>query len=205
MSETPLSKPDHQRPEMPDFWDKRFAEGVTPWDQGGVPAELASLLPPPGAGGRPRILVPGCGHAREAAWLDARGWAVTAVDFSPAAVAVAREMLGEWGGHLHCGDFFDLSQEEPFDVVYERAFLCALPRKLWSGYGEKMAELLRPGGFLAGFYYFDAAPKGPPFGIAPAEQEGLLSPYFDRLADAPAAQSVPIFAGKERWQLWLRR
>lgn len=27
-------KPPEQRPEHPDFWCKRFGEGVTPWDAG---------------------------------------------------------------------------------------------------------------------------------------------------------------------------
>jgi len=30
MTQAPSAKPDHQRPELPDFWDKRFAAGTTP-------------------------------------------------------------------------------------------------------------------------------------------------------------------------------
>jgi len=30
MTQAPSAKPDHQRPELPDFWDKRFAAGATP-------------------------------------------------------------------------------------------------------------------------------------------------------------------------------
>lgn len=201
----PPAKPAHQRPELPDFWDKRFAAGTTPWDQGGVPAELETLAPPSGSAARPALLVPGCGHAREAAWLDARGWAVTALDFSAAAVAAARETLGDWGGELHCADFFTFPPGAGYDVVYERAFLCALPRKLWPGYGPRMAELLRPGGILAGFFYFSGEPKGPPFGLREGELESLLSPWFEKLADAPARAPVPVFAGGERWQVWGRK
>ena len=103
MTQAPSAKPDHQRPELPDFWDKRFAAGATPWDHGSAPAELEALLPPPASATPPRILVPGCGHAREAAWLDQRGWAVTALDFAPAAIAAGR-LRGRMGVGQRLGD-----------------------------------------------------------------------------------------------------
>src|SRR5918998_2372971 len=37
-----------------------------------------------------RALDAGCGHGSETLWLAAHGWRVTAVDFSPAALAHAR-------------------------------------------------------------------------------------------------------------------
>ena len=44
MSDSPPSpiqiKPDDQRPEHPDFWCKRFGQGVTPWDAGKVIAAV---------------------------------------------------------------------------------------------------------------------------------------------------------------------
>ena len=33
----------------------------------------------------------------------------------------------------------------------------------------------------------------------------LMSPYFEHIDDAPAEDSIPIFAGRERWQVWQRR
>jgi SAM-dependent methyltransferase len=53
-------------------------------------SEIVNL--PPG-----RALDAGCGHGSETLWLAAHGWQVTAVDFSPAALAHARstaETLG---------------------------------------------------------------------------------------------------------------
>jgi len=58
---------------------------------------------------------------------------------------------------------------------------------------------------LAGFFYFDDAPKGPPFGIAPDELDALLAPNFERIEDSIATDSVAVFAGKEHWQIWRRR
>lgn len=196
-------KPDHQRPELPDFWNKRFDEGVTPWNAGGVPAALATYAA--GRGDRPRTLIPGCGHAWEAGWLAAQGWAVTALDFSPTAVAVARATLGDWPGRLVCADFFDFVPEEPFDLIYERAFLCAIPRRLWAGYGQRMHELLAPGGVLAGFFFFGDEGRGPPFAIRPETLRALLEPWFECADDRPVDDSIGIFSGRERWQVWRRR
>jgi hypothetical protein len=68
-----------------------------------------------------------------------------------------------------------------------------------------VAEVTTPGGRLAGFFFWSDAPGGPPFGLHPGELESLLEPAFDRTADATVTDSVPVFAGRERWQAWRRR
>ena len=67
------------------------------------------------------------------------------------------------GLQVRKADFFALD-EGPFDLVYERAFLCALPRPRWPDWARRMAELVRPGGELAGFFYMNDNERGPPFG-----------------------------------------
>lgn len=193
-------KAPEQRPELPDFWCKRFQSGVTPWDAGGVPADLKDFI---GQQAAPlNVLIPGCGSAWEAGWIAAQGWPVTALDFSPSAVERAQAVLGDWPGNLLCADFFNFTPPLAFQCIYERAFLCALPRKMWSDWAARMAELLPSGGLLAGFFFFCDDPKGPPFGLAPGQLEALLSPWFTCLEDRPARDSIPVFAGRERWQLW---
>jgi thiopurine S-methyltransferase len=196
-------KPPEQRPEHPDFWCKRFGEGATPWDAGKVPenftAFIASRTPPL------NTLIPGCGSAWEAAHLATAGWPVTALDFSPAAVARAREVLGPAAVDLLCADFFTFVPAQPYELIYERAFLCALPRKLWADWGRRVAELLPPGGLLAGYFFICDQIKGPPFGILAEQLNDLLASNFACLEDAPVADSIPVFAGRERWQVWQRR
>ncbi|MGE5468147.1 MAG: SAM-dependent methyltransferase [Ignavibacteria bacterium] len=205
----PPGKPDHQRPELPEFWDKRFRDGTTPWDAGRVPAALqafaAGEMSADASGQARRALVPGCGSAYEAAFLDRLGWAVTALDFSAAAIDAARRNLGDWNGALLHDDFFTHQPARPYGLVYERAFLCALPRKLWSDYGPRMAELVDAGGLLAGFYFFGEDPKGPPFGVAREALDAMLDPYFTLEAEAGVADSIGPFAGRERWMVWRRR
>lgn len=203
----PEEKSTHQRPELPDFWDHRFRNGTTPWDAGQAPLALREFAATylTASGEAPQVLIPGCGSAWDAAFLDSRGWKVSALDFSAAAVEAARLTLGDnWRGTLLCADFFDWSPEQGFDVIYERAFLCALPRAMWPEYATRIARLLRPGGLLAGSFFFTDEPKGPPFGILPQQLESMLSPLFTRREDHPVEDSLPVFAGRERWQVWQR-
>ena len=187
----------------PEFWDTRFRDGVTPWDAGGVPPQLAAWL----SGRKPgRVLVPGCGSGYEVRLFAQHGDDVLAIDFSEQAVAAARRQLGSLGERVRMADFFALD-EPPFDLVYERAFLCALPRSLWDDWARRVAQLVRPGGALAGFFFLDDNAKGPPFGIARARLTGLLDASFELSEErpVPAGESLPVFRQKEIWQVWKRR
>lgn len=190
-------------PLQPGFWDERFERGFTPWDRGGVPLALRDFVAR--SVGARRTLIPGCGSAYELAFLSNVGWDATAIDFSPAAVGVAKAAVGLWAERVVEADFFKYESALPLELIYERAFLCALPRAMWPQLAARYAQLLPPGALLAGFFFFDDAQKGPPFGIAPEQLAGLLTPYFVRIEDAAVEDSIPVFAGKERWQVWQRK
>ena len=187
----------------PEFWEKRFRPGFTPWDSGGIPLALESFLgrEPRGA----RVLIPGCGSGYEVRAFAQAGFETLAIDFAPAAVERAQRTLGPLAHLVRLADFFEFDFGRSFDLIYERAFLCALPRRLWPRYAPRVSELLRPEGRLAGFFYFDDGERGPPFGLKVGELETLLSDRFERIADAEVGDSIPIFAGKERWQIWSPR
>ncbi|HZW22345.1 methyltransferase domain-containing protein [Noviherbaspirillum sp.] len=190
-------------PTVPDFWSERFEHGFMPWDRGGVPARLLRFV---AEAGRPYVtLIPGCGTGYEVGALSQAGWDVTAIDFSGAAVEAARKVLGPWGNRVVEADFFTFAPAQPVELIYERAFFCALPPRMRGAIAERWAALLPPGGLLAGFFFFDDAPKGPPFGITRDELDALLAPDFECIADEAVADSLPVFAGKERWQVWRRR
>ena len=177
---------------------------MTPWDAGAVPETLRTWLasqPPPF-----RVLVPGCGSGYEVRCFAERGDDVLGIDFADAAIERARNTLGPFADRVRQADFFAL-EEPPFDLVYERTFLCALPRRLWPQWSARVATIVRPGGMLAGFFFFDDNERGPPFGISGARLHELLDASFSLAEDAPvpAARSVAVLAGKERWQVWKRR
>jgi len=174
-----------------------------PWDAGGVPHELAKYLA--GALGGGRVLIPGCGAAYEAVAFHEAGYEVIAIDFSPAAVAAAARALGPLQRTVRLGDFFQYDFGSlRFDIIYERAFLCSLPRRLRPDYGARVSELLRPGGHLIGFFFYDASEGGPPFGLKQGELHDLLRDQFVLEAEEQPRSSVSVFAGRERWQVWRR-
>lgn len=195
-------------PARAEFWDERYGAEFTPWDAQGVPAALGDYIERVQPG--PRVLVPGCGSAYEAGFLHQHGFAVTAVDIAPLALERARRILGDAVADkvLQQADFFAL--EGPFDWIYERALLCALPPALWPRYAETAARLLAPGGQLAGFFFIDDAAsdsrRGPPFPARRAEIDALFEEGFERV-EAHAVEpteSIPVFAGREHWIVWRR-
>ena len=189
-------------PRSPGFWDERFAQQFTPWDRGGVPEQLRSFV----AASPPlTTLIPGCGTGYELAALCNAGWDATAIDFAPVAVAHAQAAVGPWAQRVVEADFFTYTPPAPLDLIYERAFLCAMPRAMWPQVAARWAALLAPGALLAGYFFFDDTVKGPPFGIDRATLDDLLAPAFTCIEDAPVSDSIPVFAGKEHWMIWRRR
>ncbi|TQN70354.1 Thiocyanate methyltransferase 1 [Colletotrichum shisoi] len=98
-ADTPLS--DHG-PKWSAFWEEKY----TPWDRGGPSLALLDtlttrpdLVPPTPSPAeqeqssreRPTALVPGCGKGHDALLLANLGYDVLALDFSPAAIAEAKE------------------------------------------------------------------------------------------------------------------
>ena len=189
-------------PAEPGFWDLRYEARFAPWDAGRVPAALRELV---AANPPRRVLVPGCGSAWDVRFLAESGWDVLGIDFSEAALDAARPILGAHGGRVRQADFFAPIAEAPFGLVYERAFLCALPRRLWQAWAARVAELVAPGGLLAGFFFFDEGERGPPFPLhSQAELAGLLDGAFTLEEERAVDDSIPVFAGKERWETWRR-
>lgn len=190
-------------PLSPGFWDERFEQAFTPWERGGAPQGLRDFV-----ARTPQALsalIPGCGSGHELACMMNAGWDATAIDFSPAAVALAKQAVGQWAGRVVEADFFAYAPPRRLDLIYEQAFLCAMPPAMWPRIAVRWAELLPSGGLLAGFFFFGESPKGPPFGIERAALDGLLLPDFDCIEDSEVADSIPVFAGKERWMVWRRR
>jgi len=185
------------------FWDERFEQAFTPWDRAGIPLALRRFVE---KAPRPlTTLIPGCGLGYEVALLAEAGWNVTAIDFSPAAVAAAYQTLGPLAEHVVEADFFTFQPPRPLELIYERAFLCALPPAMHGLIAARWAQLLPAGGLLAGFFFFGKTLSGPPFGIEPERLKVLLEPNFESIEECAVDDSIAVFAGKERWQVWRRR
>lgn len=189
-------------PSRPEFWTGRYRSGRTPWDLGRPPVALLEWLARTPGGGR--VLIPGVGSGQEIPDFTRAGWDVTAVDLSDAAIEIARERLGSNAGAvtLLCGDFFTAPLAAgSFDAAYERTFLCAVDPSRWQRLVARLASLLKPGGVVAGHYFFGETEDGPPHGIPPGVERTLFDPDFELIEDVPATDSLPLFQGRERWQV----
>lgn len=191
--------------DQPEFWNARYEAGRMPWDMHGVPVALERFIAKVSSPGR--VLIPGCGSGYEVRAFAKAGWDVVAMDFSEAAVARARAELGVLGDCVKCGDFFGEKFSGTFDLVYERTFLCSISPSRWNEYGSRVAASLRPGGLLAGVFFFGHDPDPPPFGLIDDSAKSLFGSRFILTEDEaiPAHESPPIYGGNERWQIWRLR
>jgi trans-aconitate methyltransferase len=148
------------------------------------------------------ILIPGCGEDhRPIAAFDRAGHRVTAIDFSPVAVERAKKALPQLSDKIILGDFFRYEiGAGAFDLIYERTFLCSLPPRSWNDYAARVAQLLRPRGVLAGFFFYGKESDPPPYPITESKASELFDKRFDLLTSEPVSDSLSIFAGKEKWE-----
>jgi SAM-dependent methyltransferase len=191
-------------PATADFWDAMFRQNRMPWDAAATPPEVERYLAQETGAGR-RVLIPGCGMGYEVCSFAEKGYEVTAIDFSVTAVQRAKALVGSWQDFVLFGDFFSYDfAAKPFDVIYERAFLASLPKDKWRAYARRVAELLRPEGELVGFFVYSEQDGGPPFCLHPGDLSQLLGDKFGKVSETAVTTSVPVFAGKERWEIWRR-
>lgn len=126
---------------------------------------------------------------------------MTAIDFSPVAIEHIKKALPAFREQIVLGDFFTHDfGAAAFDVVYERTFLCSLPPRLWNDYVARVAQLLRPRGLLAGFFFYGEEPEPPPYPLTDSKASELFDARFELRKSEPVPDSLSIFAGTEKWQ-----
>jgi SAM-dependent methyltransferase len=196
---------DKTHPSHPDYWNTLYEDGQLPWDFGGIPADLKVFLKQHRKGGR--VLIPGCGTGYEIEAFADAGYDVTAMDIAPAAVERARKFVGPaLAKHVFAGDFFQYEFGTEFDVIYERNFVSSILPDRRIAYRNRAASLLKYRGSLLGYFYYQppVLENGPPFGFAWGTADELFARYFLLVKDQPVKDSLPAFAGRERWQEWHR-
>ncbi len=200
-------------------WEERWQARTTPWDLGGSPPILTALVErdtlPPG-----RALVPGCGAGWDVFTLAASGRDVVGLELAPSAGAVFEEERQRRGldpaqARLVIGDFFEWSAGEPFDLVWDHTFFCALPPALRDDWAHRMYDLLRPDAELVTLIFPVREPRwpplgsdpdvGPPYPVHPDLYRQHLASGFDELEIAPVAVSSGGRAGMEWLGRWRRR
>lgn len=125
-------------------WDERYAASELVWSLGPnqfVADQVADL--PPG-----RALDLAAGEGRNALWLAARGWTVTALDFSTVGVDKGRELAADRGVEVTwvVADATEWRDEAAFDLVV--VCYLQLAQEPLAAALDNAAASLAPGGTL---------------------------------------------------------
>jgi 2-polyprenyl-3-methyl-5-hydroxy-6-metoxy-1,4-benzoquinol methylase len=128
---------------------REFPTEEIPWNLEDPPAALADLV----ESGRiqPCDAVDlGCGAGNYAVWLASKGFRVTGIDLSPAAIALAADLAGRKG--VDCRYLArDLTEDvddlaESFDLAYDWEVLHHVFPEDREAYVRNVHRILRPGG-----------------------------------------------------------
>ncbi len=185
-----------------------------------------------------RALVPGAGHGHDVLALAHAGWDVTAVDIAPTAVVACAQRIATAGINVQarviCADFFESppkaeALQEPFDLLFDYTFCCALPPALRAAWAQTCATRIKQGGRLLHLAFpLDERQRsaatlqslsalvgtgrvpvdpgaGPPFVLDLHELATRLMPYFVLEDVAVEVPSAPDRRGREALLLWRRR
>jgi len=191
---------------MSEDWLSRWEEGRIGWHEDEGNAALRKFWPEVERGNR--VLVPLCGKSEDLLWLAERGLQVTGVELSHIAIQafIGRSGLDfstcDDGGlpayccdepaiTLVCGDYFDY-RGGPFDALYDRASLVALPPQIRPAYAKHTHSLLRPGAaqLLVTLEYDQSRVGGPPFSV-PADEVRAYWPRLERIAERNDIEDCP--------------
>ena len=162
-----------------DFWNSQYIAQSTGWDLGQVSPPLKAYIDQI-SDKNLKILIPGCGNSYEAEYLLEQGFNnVNLIDIAPELVdRLKTKFKSKPQINIILGDFFE--HEGEYDLILEQTFFCALDPILRKNYVQKMADLLKNGGKIAGLLFsrvFEIA--GPPFGGTIEEYQELFKEKFD--------------------------
>ena len=151
-----------------DAWNARYELGTTPWDLGRAHPELETRLaldPSLGLGFVGTALVPGAGTGHDAAALAQAGWHVTAIDIAPAVESALLRRLHADHSSVVIGDSLGLDVDDPFDLVFDHTFFCALDPGDRGRFGAMVDRVLGRSGALISIVFPIGRPAsegGPP-------------------------------------------
>lgn len=176
-----------------DFWHERWRLGQIGFHQNEVHPNVLAF-----AGGwrGHRVLVPLCGASHDLGWLAHQGADVTGVELSSIAAlrvftdldvapvstvegpfTVHRAAIGPGHLTLFVGDWFAMTPGAPFDRVWDRAAMIALPPVLRPAYVAQLRRLCGgPFVLLLNTIQYEGVFEGPPFSVPDAE---VLTAYKD--------------------------
>jgi SAM-dependent methyltransferase len=170
------------------FFDLQYRLSKPRWDSGVTPPEVVALIE--GGSIQGRALDLGCGTGTNTIYLAQHGLSVVGIDFSPKAIATARDKARRAGitVDLHVADVTRLDSlgvREPFDFVLDLGCFHAVDAEGRARYAQHLARLTRPGSVFM-LYAFSPRPpdqSGPLIqirnvGATPEQVQQTFAPHF---------------------------
>lgn len=185
----------------PDYWDSLYKKDLFAWDLGG-PTPVFLRLAEHGLFEPGKMLVLGAGHGHDARLFAQHGFAVTAVDFSDAALKAMHQLDDpSFPVEIVQADFFSLPSKwnGRFDYILDYTSFCAVLPQRRAEYADLVTRLLKPRGqYIILAFPIGQRPGGPPYTVQP---DAIIDLYAERsfslqLRESPA-DSIPGRIGFE--------
>ena len=183
-------------PNTSDEFDRAYRAPITPWGDVRTPPELIALVERTSP---QTSLELGCGIGRNTRYLAQHGVNATGIDWSPVAIAKARERAeGLSNATYQVGDVTKLDAlTGPFDLSLDVGCFHCLDGTGQKAYASELARLLRPGATHL-LWTLDVAPTDQL--MTPELVKSVFAPLFT-LADAKPSRRRLI---RSHW-FWLSR
>lgn len=132
-------------------WEDAYSSGSyrTEWDYAQASQELVSFVATADLPRGSRALDVGCGAGREAIFLATCGYSVTGVDFSPAAIRIARQRAAAEAAKVdwQVADVLNLPLDaKSVDFINDRGCFHVIQRRHRHQFASEIARVLKPGG-----------------------------------------------------------
>lgn len=165
-------------------WSQRFYDAMyrftkPDWDSGLTPPEVVTFIESDRSRGRALDL--GCGTGTQSIYLAQHGFDVTAIDFSPKAIDIARDKAQQADVKIdfRIGDVTRLDDlREPFDLILDIGCLHGLGDEGKSRYAQHIARLSHAGSTMLMFAFDQPAFFGA-YHLSQAEAKDYFVPPFD--------------------------
>ncbi len=164
------------------FYDAKYRFTKPDWDSGLTPPELVAFVDRDRSRGRALDL--GCGTDTNAIYLAQHGFDVTAIDFSPKAIDLAREKAQQVNVKIdfRVGDVTRLDNlhepHEPFDLILDIGCLHGLGDEGKARYAQQVAKLSRVNSTLLIYAFHQPAFFGK-YHLSIEEAKHYFVPPFD--------------------------
>ncbi|WP_433520960.1 class I SAM-dependent methyltransferase [Nocardia pseudovaccinii] len=186
------------------WFERLYAEAaagaaIVPWDRdqpNPMVVEWAERRAADGAGRR--ALVIGCGYGQDAEYIARLGFATTAFDISPTAIAEVRQRFPKSAVEYVVADLLDLpaAWRDAFDLVVESITVQSMPVSVRGTAIANIRRAVAPGGQLiviAGIRAERAEVSGPPWPLTRSEIDSFA-------AEGLRAMDIEANHETQRWR-----